>query len=90
MRYLPILAILAAGPAAAQSQCGPADQVLEGLAAQWGEYVAFMGIAANGLPLEIMLNPATGSWTALVLLPDGVACVLASGDDGERVAPDAI
>lgn len=88
IRYL-ALALLAAGPAAAQGQnCGPRAQVVPYLAAQFGESVQSMGMAANGQVAEVWANTETGSWTFTVTLPTGMICLMASGTSFEH-APAA-
>jgi hypothetical protein len=43
-----------------------------------------MGLANNGTMLEIATS-GEGSWTILVTRPDGVSCVVATGEAWERV-----
>ena len=60
--------------------CSSPD-VLPGLLARdYGESVAGQGIA-DGALLQLWRNTETGSWTILLVLPDGAACALAGGED---------
>ena len=36
--------------------------------------------------LELYASPETGTWTILVPLPNGLSCLVASGEAWERVA----
>lgn len=70
------LAVLSAWPVAAQ-QCKPvaAD---EAQARQAGFETVVTGNAASGLQFVIRANKA-GTWVALVVRPDGLACYLIQG-----------
>lgn len=84
IRYL-ALALLLAGPAYAQQQCGPFEQWAEQLHTQFGEAPAFLGLDDRGPMTFLFINGETGTWTVLVLFPGGEACAAASGKDGEMV-----
>ena len=67
-------------PAAAQSpQCGPKMAVARQLALQYGEVPIVSGVSLNNA-MKFFGNPRTGSWSMIVVRPDGVACVLAVGE----------
>ena len=70
-------------PAAAESpQCGPKKAVASQLAEQFGEVPIVSGISLNN-SMKFFGNPRTGSWSMVFVRPDGVACVLAVGEDLE-------
>lgn len=69
----------------AQTVCGPRAAFVEQLARQHGEQTSALGLAAGGRIVEV-LSARGGSWTILVVRPDGVACVLAAGEAWERFA----
>jgi hypothetical protein len=70
-------------PAAAESpQCGPKMAVADQLAQQFGEVPIVSGISLNN-SMRFFGNPRTGSWSMIFVRPDGVACVLAVGEDLE-------
>jgi hypothetical protein len=79
--------ILATQHAFAQSpqQCGPRDAVVERLATGYGENRRSLGLAANNAVIEVFASAETGSWTITVTLPNGLMCLLASGQDFEAV-----
>ncbi len=92
MRPLPTLAALVAAffmaaPAAAQLfpralrvPCSAPDVLPNLLRHDHGESVAGQGVAGGAL-VQLWRNPETGSWTVLLVLPDGAVCALASGAD---------
>lgn len=81
--------ILAISPAHAQSQCGKRDTVLTTLADTYGETRRGMGIAANNGVVEVFASDASGTWTITVTMPDGMTCLVASGQAYE-VMKDAL
>ena len=74
-----LAAALCAGQASAQAQCANTIDVYDFLAEQHGESRQSRGFAESGAFVEMFANLETGSWTALVTLPDGQSCVVASG-----------
>jgi hypothetical protein len=79
-----ILACMA-GIVRAQPQCAPRDTVTGQLASRYGETRRGIGMAANGTVMEVYASAASGSWTITVTLPDGLTCVVASGEGFEAV-----
>ena len=78
---------LVAGPAASQSaQCGPIDMVMTQLAERHREHLVSHGAMDGGGLLMIFASEASGTWTVVVLAPDGVGCVKASGFGWEGAA----
>ena len=72
-----------AWPASAEvSQCGPKQTVADQLAGRFGEVPIVSGISKN-TSMKFFGNPRTGSWSMVVIRPDGIACVLAIGEDLE-------
>lgn len=60
--------------------CQPRDDLAQTLLDKWGETSLFTGLAADQkAELEIFARP-DGTWTAIVITPDGKACPVASGD----------
>ena len=77
---------LAASPseAATQASCGPRDQIVKVLADQYKEDPVGIGLAQPGQVLEVFASQA-GSWTMVMTMPDGKACLIAAGDNWEMV-----
>ena len=85
------LAVLAfatcfAGAASAQNQnCGSRDQVVERLATKYGESRQSIGLAPKGRVVEVYASTDTGTWTITVTMPNGVTCLVASGQSFESL-----
>lgn len=76
---------LLASPVAAL-QCGDRDKIVAHLAETYGEGRVSVGLAENGAMVETFASPETGSWTLLVTSPQGLTCLLASGESFEPVS----
>ncbi|MFN0043203.1 MAG: hypothetical protein ACKVSF_08340 [Alphaproteobacteria bacterium] len=79
--------LLCAAPAMAQSaqQCGERPRVLQALADRYQEVPVAMGLDANGGVVEILSNRAARTWTILVTMPNGVSCLVATGEHWESL-----
>ena len=75
------LAMLLVGcsPALAQHACGDRAEVIERLADEYGESLRGAGLRDSKSLFEVWANVSTGSWTILLSLPDGRACMIAFG-----------
>lgn len=75
-------------PAAADAQnrnCGPRTKVVETLAEKYKESRRSIGLATKGRVMEIFASEETGSWTIVVTMPNGMTCLVASGQAFEAV-----
>ena len=72
-------------PVSAQMVCGKRDTVLSSLANEYKEHPVSMGLANNGSVLEVLASTA-GSWTVVLTRPDGMSCMLATGEGFENVS----
>ncbi len=80
------LAVMGATAAQAQgAQCAPRDALLGQLAGTSGETQRGMGLVAQYQVMEIYAAEATGTWTIIVTRPDGLSCMIASGQGYEAV-----
>ncbi|WP_027256402.1 MULTISPECIES: hypothetical protein [Leisingera] len=78
---------LAAAPAAAQSRnCAPRDTVIKRLAEKYGESRQSIGMGQKGMVMETFASENTGSWTITVTTPNGMTCLVASGQSYEVLA----
>jgi hypothetical protein len=84
-----LLILFMAVAALAQQGCGPADQMMEALRSGYGEVLVGEGYAAAGI-VQTYANAATGSFTVVVILPSGMACLVAAGEDWHAVEPAAL
>jgi hypothetical protein len=64
---------------AAAAPCAADGVLQERLARGFGEVLAGRGQALAGHRLEVWSNTLRGTWTMLVITPDGLACMAASG-----------
>jgi len=79
--------VLAAQQLFAQPQnCAPRQEVVQRLSETFGETRRGIGIARQGAVMEVFASDETGSWTINVTLPDGLMCLVASGQSYETVA----
>lgn len=76
-------AVMLATPLMSQTpppDCNTYEVAQESLSTQYGEYVVWEGLVSNNLVVvQLWVNPETGTWTHLVVSPDGIACVVSDG-----------
>ena len=80
-----LIALLLMSSAAFANGCGPHDDVLAALKRVFGETVHVRAMQNNATLLEITVNPATHTWTAIITDAAGTSCAPASGDHFEAV-----
>jgi hypothetical protein len=80
--------ILAAQHAFAQEgpKCDTRERVLEQLTVKFGETRQSIGLAPNNAVIEVFASTQTGSWTITATMPNGVTCLVASGQAFEALA----
>ena len=71
-------------PVMAQQNCGPHGAVVAGLAERYGETRQAVAVGSGGALVEIFASE-TGSWTVVVTQPNGLACLVADGQEFELV-----
>lgn len=69
-------------PATAQTVCGEREKFIDHLSASYKEAPAAIGLASNGNVLEVLTSHG-GTWTIIVTRPNGMSCVVASGEAWE-------
>ncbi|HEX6010856.1 MAG TPA: hypothetical protein VFY87_03435 [Geminicoccaceae bacterium] len=81
-----VAAFLPCPAPAAERPCAQTDRLSELLDRGYGEMPMSTGLQQNGQLLQIYASPTTRTWTAVTTTPQGVSCVLATGqrwgDDG--------
>jgi hypothetical protein len=78
--------VLISGAAFAQAQpCAERDKIIQRLNNTYGETVQSIGLGANNGIMEVYASEETGSWTITVTMPDGMTCLIASGQAFEGV-----
>ncbi|GIT91294.1 hypothetical protein JANAI62_17500 [Jannaschia pagri] len=71
-------------PAQAQAaNCGPRGIVVERLSSDFGETRRGIGLAPQNRVVEVFASDDNGTWTVTVTRPDGVTCLVASGQSWE-------
>ncbi len=87
-----IFGMAAVGPPDAQAQmaCGTRDSVVAKLGDKYGEVRRGGGLAGPTAIFEIWASEATGSWTILKTMPNGMACIVAVGEGWQDDSNEAI
>ena len=87
-----LVTIAAARDAAAQNagRCLPHAEMLKHLASQFKERPVAVGVGANGAILEVFATIDGATWTALVTRPNGLSCVVMSGDTWQYSPPQTL
>lgn len=79
-----ILAMLIASPASAQS-CGDYAAIKGALTGRYAEQPVAVGKAPTAV-FEVYAS-AAGTWTIVMVNPDGTACLMAAGDRWTPIIP---
>lgn len=84
------VAFAAMGSSAVEAQqarnCAPRDIVVTRLADGYGETRQSMGLGANNSIVEVFASEESGTWTITVTTPNGLTCLVASGQAFEELA----
>jgi hypothetical protein len=72
--------------ALAATPCAARERVAAGLLDNFGETLRTEREADDGRRIEVYRSDMTGSWTLLMVYPDGTACMIGTG----RRLPDAV
>jgi hypothetical protein len=70
-----------------QQECQKRAELLKGLSHSYNERPIAMGLATNGGVLEVLTSGTGQSWTIIVTMPDGMACMVAAGQSWEHLPP---
>ncbi|MEP3633350.1 MAG: hypothetical protein ABJM82_13585 [Shimia thalassica] len=84
---LGIMALAADQAASQPTNCAPRDIVLEQLSQKHKELRKAAGLASNNAIVEVFASE-TSSWTITATFPDGMTCLLASGQAFELDVAD--
>lgn len=79
------LAVLLAFPAMA-SNCAPRETVLNQLTEKYRETRHAMGMIQQRSVMELFASDETGTWTITVTHPNGLTCMVASGQSYEALS----
>ena len=72
----------------AQSACGDRNAMVEQLSRTYGEARKGAGLAGQTALFEVWTSNDTGSWTILKTSPNGIACVIAAGENWRDDMPE--
>lgn len=67
-----------------RASCGPRSELVKLLADQYKENPVGIGLAQPGQVIEVFASQA-GTWTMVMTMPDGKACLIAAGNNWEMV-----
>ncbi len=67
--------------------CTERMAALDHLSKKYAEEPVAIGLASNGGVLEVLSTDSGTTWTILLTMPSGMSCMLATGEDWERVNP---
>lgn len=76
---LTVAALLALTTAAQAQPCLPRAAMVKALAEQHGEALAGGGLQSDSRLIEVWRATETGTFTVIVTRPDGVSCILVTG-----------
>jgi len=63
--------------------CGKRDELLSHLSQKYSEKPVAMGLATNGSVVEVLSSKASGTFTIVYTMPNGVTCLMAAGSNWE-------
>ncbi|MEX0348759.1 MAG: hypothetical protein AB3N15_04980 [Paracoccaceae bacterium] len=86
---LGLMALAAQQLHAEARNCAPRDTVLQRLSETYGESRRGIGLVQQGSVMEVFSSDETGTWTITVTLPNGMTCLVASGQSYETLAEAA-
>lgn len=70
---------------AQQQQCAEREVIVDVLFDKYNEVPVTMGLADSGHFVETFASAKTGTWTVVATYPDGVACLILSGQSFEML-----
>jgi hypothetical protein len=87
-----VLAFGLAQTASAQQQpaCTKRTDILNHLANKYSEAPVAIGLANNGGVLEVLSSQSGKSWTIILTMPNGTACMIAAGENWESVPQSTV
>ena len=74
---------LRAEPNGDRAACGSRAKMVERLSRNFGETRRGIGLGTKDRVVEVFASETTGTWTITVTMPDGRACLIASGQNWE-------
>lgn len=78
-------ALPAASAGAQELACAKRGEVLKHLSAKYTEAPVAIGLANNGGVLEVLSSSSGASWTIIITMPNGPTCMVAAGENWEKI-----
>ncbi len=79
-----LVVLLFSGNAIAQQPaCTERGDVVTHLATKYSESPVAIGLANNGGVIEVLSTDTGTSWTIIITMPSGTACMIAAGENWE-------
>lgn len=86
-----VLSVVAGSSIAEAAQpnhsCTDRNSALSHLSKKFREEPVAIGLASNGGVVEVLTNNAGTTWSIIITMPDGTACMVAAGEHWEPVQP---
>jgi len=81
-----VSALLMGSPAAAEpAGCAARSIALNHLSSRYAETPVAMGLTNDGAMMEILSSKSGRSWTILLTMPNGVTCLVSTGENLETL-----
>ena len=71
--------------AKSQQVCAERTSITKQLSKKYSEKPVALGIAHNGGVVEVWSSLSGNSWTILITMPDGLTCMVTSGESWETL-----
>ena len=68
-------------PVQGAQPCGERGQIISRLEGKYGETQRGYGLQRGEAVVEVYASEATGTWTILLSMPNGLACLMAAGEN---------
>ena len=85
-----MLLVGAHASASAQGVCTSHAEVTRQLHTKYAEARVALGLADNGGVVEVFSSGDGATWTLVLTMPNGVSCLLASGEAWETIAESVL
>jgi hypothetical protein len=69
------------------TQCTDRASALNHLSKKFSEAPVAVGLASNGGVIEVLTDAAGATWSIIITMLDGMACIIAAGEHWEPLSP---
>lgn len=84
-----IICLLFSFSAQAQTVCAGHQTVVDRLKKVFGEVPVSEGLHSNG-SMVVIFSSESGTWSIVTARPDGLSCLIATGEHWEAIEPEII